>query len=1029
LATHDSTVRSPDKRSSKRKQTDEALRESEEKHRRLFETMTQGVVYQAANGAIVSANPAAERILGLSLDQMMGRTFSDPGWEATREDGSDFPGNEHPAMVALRTGEPVYGVTMQVRDSAESKRRWITADAIPQFLPGETAPSSVYTTFADVTERKRADSSLRRAQFSIDNVPDCIVWIDHDGRYVDVNQTTCARLGYSHDELLTLSVFDLTVGLSPEGWPDRWRELKEHGPLTFEKQYRTKSGEIFPAEISSHILEYEGREHLLGIFRDITERKKQEELLQDEVSRRRLLVEQSRDGIVVLDQDGNVHEANEAYARMLGYSVEEVYQLRVWDWERQFSREQTLEMLNAVDEKGDLFETRHRRKDGTLRDVEISTNGAAYGGKKLIFCVVRDITERKQAEKALRLTQFSVDRAADSVFWADPQGHLVLVNDSACRLFGYSEEELLAMNVLDLDPSASAELQSANWERMKKEGTFTFETTCRTKSGDIRPVEVTVNYLQFDGTEYNCVFARDITERKQMEESLRRTQFVVDSSQDSIHWVDPEGRLLYANDACCRRLGYSREELLGMTVNDIDPLAPRPWSSHFQEIGDRGSFVFESLHRTKDGEIFPVEVTVNYVGYEEHEYSCASARDITERKAAEEALRQSEERLRESQKMEAVGQLAGGIAHDFNNLLTAILGYSEMILASGASSLEEIRPDLEEIKHAGQRASALTQQILAFSRRQILRPAALSLNEVVEGMESLLSRTLGEDINLITIEHPGLGLTEVDRHQFEQVLLNLALNARDAMPCGGRLTLETANVEVDEEYSRTHPQMAPGSYVMLLVSDTGVGMDPDTIDHAFEPFFTTKAFGAGTGLGLAVIHGIVTQSHGSISVCSEPGQGATFKIYLPRAVPSDTSEELIIPPRVSTRGHETVMVVEDEAALRGLVERVLDGAGYTTLAFGSADEALGALGQGDRSIDLLLTDVMLPGALQGHDLARAVLASRPGLPVLYMSGYARDALVHAGRLDEGVNLLEKPFTGEALARMVRTVLDQPRHLE
>jgi CheY-like chemotaxis protein len=255
--------------------------------------------------------------------------------------------------------------------------------------------------------------------------------------------------------------------------------------------------------------------------------------------------------------------------------------------------------------------------------------------------------------------------------------------------------------------------------------------------------------------------------------------------------------------------------------------------------------------------------------------------------------------------------------------------------------------------------------------------------------------------------------------------MNLALNARDAMPSGGRLTLETANLELGEDYCQTHLEVTPGSYVMLSVSDTGVGMEPETLAHAFEPFYTTKAFGQGTGLGLAVIHGIVTQSRGSISVHSEPGKGTTFKIYLPRAVRSDTPEEVIIPPHVSARGHETVMVVEDEAALRSLIERVLGVAGYTPLAFGSAKEALDALEKGDRSIDLLLTDVMLSGALQGHDLARAVLASQPGLPVLYISGYTRDALVHAGRLDEGVNLLEKPFTPEALATMVRTVLDQP----
>jgi signal transduction histidine kinase/ActR/RegA family two-component response regulator len=396
------------------------------------------------------------------------------------------------------------------------------------------------------------------------------------------------------------------------------------------------------------------------------------------------------------------------------------------------------------------------------------------------------------------------------------------------------------------------------------------------------------------------------------------------------------------------------------------------------------------------------------------------------RKRAEQALAASEEHLRQSQKMEAVGQLAGGIAHDFNNLLTAILGYSDLILANGSSTVDEVRPDLEEIKRAGERASALTQQILAFSRRQPLRPQVVSLDEITTSMEPLLGRTIGEDIDLVVHVGPGPTLVEVDRHQFEQVIMNLVVNARDAMPSGGHLTVETANAELDEEFCRTHADTLPGSYVMLRVTDTGVGMGEDVKEHVFEPFFTTKAVGAGTGLGLATVYGIVKQSDGSIFVTSQPGKGSSFAVYLPRATQSDIPAETLIPPPVSAHGHETVMVVEDEEALRGLIDRILGQAGYRTLTFASAQKALEALEAGEQSADMLLTDVMLPGTLQGHDLARTVLALRPDLPVLYISGYSRDALVHAGRLDEGVNLLEKPFSPEVLATMVRTVLDRPR---
>jgi two-component system cell cycle sensor histidine kinase/response regulator CckA len=336
---------------------------------------------------------------------------------------------------------------------------------------------------------------------------------------------------------------------------------------------------------------------------------------------------------------------------------------------------------------------------------------------------------------------------------------------------------------------------------------------------------------------------------------------------------------------------------------------------------------------------------------------------------------------------------------------------------------------VEEIRHAAERAAALTRQILAFSRRQALRPTVASLNEVLAGMEPLLRRTLGEDIELVSLRNPELGLVEADVHQFEQVLLNLAINARDAMVPGGRLTVETANIELDEEYCRTHPEATPGSYVMLAVSDTGVGMDEGTRAHIFEPFFTTKAPGLGTGLGLATVYGIVRQSNGSISVYSEPGRGTTFKIYLPRVIAPVEQESPAATGAALTRGDETILVVEDEISLRSLIARVLGSLGYRVLIAGTGAQALQVATEADSRLDLLLTDVVLPGGMQGTDLARDLLTSMPNLPVLYMSGYARDAIVHGGRLDEGVNFLEKPFTPDALAKMVRAVLSGGRRVK
>ncbi|MBC7293175.1 MAG: response regulator, partial [Thermoleophilia bacterium] len=428
---------------------------------------------------------------------------------------------------------------------------------------------------------------------------------------------------------------------------------------------------------------------------------------------------------------------------------------------------------------------------------------------------------------------------------------------------------------------------------------------------------------------------------------------------------------------------------------------------------------------TKDGETFPVEVTANFVDFEGQELNCAFARDISERKRTEEALRAAEEQLRQAQKMEAIGQLAGGIAHDFNNLLMAILGYADLVLGAPEEELSpNLRDDVQEIKAAAERASALTRQILAFSRRQALQPEVLSLNTLLLDMERLLRRTLGEDIELITSLAPDLGLVEVDARQFEQVVMNLAVNARDAMPQGGRLTLETSNVELDETYSRTHPVVQPGSYVMLAVSDTGIGMDAEVREHIFEPFFTTKKAGEGTGLGLSTVYGIVKQSGGSIFVYSEPGKGATFKIYLPRVECLPQSEPNHAEEQIQmARGGETVLVVDDEEAVCQLVARVLERLGYEVLTARTGPEALALLADRKQRVDLLLTDVVLGGGMQANDLVREARAARPNLRVLFMSGYTRNAIVHAGRLDPGVNYLEKPFTPEILACRVREVLE------
>jgi signal transduction histidine kinase len=382
---------------------------------------------------------------------------------------------------------------------------------------------------------------------------------------------------------------------------------------------------------------------------------------------------------------------------------------------------------------------------------------------------------------------------------------------------------------------------------------------------------------------------------------------------------------------------------------------------------------------------------------------------------------QLEEQFRQAQKMEAVGRLAGGIAHDFNNLLTVIAGYAQLALESVPAS-EPLAGHLAEVKKAADRASELTRQLLAFSRRQVLTVQVTNLNAIVAGMEKMLRRLIGEDIDLETRLAPDLASVRTDPGQIEQIIMNLAVNARDAMPAGGKLTLETRNVELDASYASSHATVVPGPYVLLAVSDTGVGMDDELLSHIFEPFFTTKEQGKGTGLGLAMVYGTVKQSSGYIWAYSAKGKGTTFKIYLPRAEKTEEEAGERRAEEHPPSGAETILLVEDEAGVRGLAQRVLEQYGYRVLVAQHGEEALRLLGKHDGPIHLLVTDVVMPG-ISGRELAEALRLSKPDLKVLYMSGYTDEAIVRHGVLEEGVQFLQKPFTPQGLAHKVRQVLD------
>lgn len=518
----------------------------------------------------------------------------------------------------------------------------------------------------------------------------------------------------------------------------------------------------------------------------------------------------------------------------------------------------------------------------------------------------------------------------------------------------------------------------------------------------------------------NARLAGEIALRREVEAEQKRSAIIMDRMQDAVDWIAPDGSYLYVNDAACRMHGYSRDEMLAMKVWEVTPhFPPEAWRPHWEELKREGHLHFETENRARDGHDFPVEVSANYLEIDGREYNCAIIRDISERTAAEAEKQTLTEQLGQSRKLESIGRLAGGIAHDFNNLLTPILVYAEMV----KSHLPQENRDAERmdgILKAADKARVLTQQLLSFSRKQILEMNTIDLNEVISAFHDILRRTIRENIAIRLHLAEGSHGIRADRNQVEQIIMNLAINAQDAIDDKGVIAIETLPVFLDDEYVRQHAGVTPGRYLMLAVTDTGSGMDRDTLDHVFEPFFTTKAVGKGTGLGLATVHGLVKQHGGHIWVYSEVGRGTVFKIYFPLAgetpaeetTDKDTAGELKI-------GVNTILLVEDNEMVRKLVGDLLDTYGCEAIIAEGPRQALDL--SRNRPLDLLLTDVIMPD-MSGPELYRALQATHGNLKVLYMSGYTDNAIVHHGVIDEGINFIQKPFTVKDLSRKIAEVL-------
>jgi PAS domain S-box-containing protein len=744
-------------------------------------------------------------------------------------------------------------------------------------------------------------------------------------------------------------------------------------------------------------------------------------------------IEQAAESVVITDRKGTIRYVNPAFTRVTGFSAGEAVGrnpriLRSGAHDAVFYR-RLWETISA----GEIWRGKivNRRRDGTLFEEEMSITPVrdAAGRVTHFIAIKQDVSARKKAEEELRRTQFIVDHIADMVAWVDATGRILYANDAAARGLAYPKEEIHALRVPDVAPEIPPEAWPQAWKTAKRMGVRRFESRIRRKDGSLFPASLTISHVVFDGREYQCAILQDLTERDRAAETLRETQArladILEHSTNLFYTHTPDHRLTYVSPQARSFFDCEPEEALVRwtefaTDNPINR-AGFEATVRALETGARQP-PYELELRTRTGRTIWVEVNEAPVVRDGRVEGIVGAlTDVTQRKMAERERGQIEEQLRQAQKLEAVGRLAGGVAHDFNNLLSVINGYGEILLGS-LSVQDPRRGKVEQILEAGRRATGLTGQLLAFSRKQDASPRVVDLNALVTETQKMLHRLIGEDVDLEIAPAPDLSRVRIDPSHLDQVVLNLAVNARDAMPTGGRLRIETANVDLDEDFARLHPPTRPGRYVLLSVADTGCGMGPETLAHIFEPFFTTKEPGKGTGLGLATVYGIVKQAGGYIWAESRPGEGTTFRIYLPvveggaAAAPSSVAVDNV------PRGDETLLVVEDSEPLRLLVRELAESLGYRVLLAENGPGAIDLVQRSGGDIDLILTDVILPG-MNGRELAARLQEMRPGLRILFVSGYARDVLGERGGLDPKVRLLQKPFNRQALGLALREILD------
>ncbi len=1048
-----------------RKQTDRQLKASEERYRDIVYSIEETYFEADLRGNLLFVNDSSPRDLQYSLEELQSKNFR----IFTDEENAKKVYNAFHQVYL--TGKPLKALEWKI--FRKDGHVLDVESSVTLMLNDEGRPCGFRGITRDVSQRKETEKRLR---LITENIRDVIWTRDFDLNLTYISPSIYRMTGFTTEEVLAAQTGHFSISADLNSLKQQLEEklaygkahpFEKSGPMSLETQIKCKDGVIIWVEVNASFNRDERGMpfEIIGVTREITERKKAEEIFKESEKRYRMIVENMHDSIATLDLNFKPTYVSPSEIHTSGYTAEEALQLEP----EQLLTPQSREFVRKViaDEFEKEFSGRpvdphrvvtmemeiyHKNGSTAWNEVQASFNRDENGKPVGIMLVSRDITERKKMEGILRESEkryrMIVENMHDTIWTMDMDLHYTYQSPSEIRVTGYTPEEIMHIPIDKmLTPESFAQVSQMFAQELEKE--FSGEPVDPTRS---RTIELEMHHKKghtiwqeisasFNRDENGkpveiMLVGRDITERKKMEEALKesekRYRMIVENMQDTISILDMNLNYVYQSPSEIRITGYTPEEIVKIPIErQVTPESlEKGLNILFEELGKEFSDTPVDPHRSI---VFEVESYHKGGGSVWLEETCTFQRDesgkpvgillagrnITERKKAEQERDKLAAQLLHSQKMETVGRLAGGVAHDFNNMLNVILGYID--LAKMRLTMENpVYSDLIEIEKAATRSRDLTAQLLAFSRKQIISPKVVNLNELVAETQKTITRLIGEDIDLKFYPAENLWPIKFDPIQVEQILINLAVNARDAMYKGGKLIIETANISADRHFCDAHIDVAPGDYIQLSVSDTGVGIAKASLPHVFEPFFTTKEFGKGTGLGLSTVYGIVKQNNGFISVYSEPGQGSTFKIYIPR-----TGEALNItarlPEKPAKSGSGTILLVEDDEMVLKMVSDMLEALGYMVIASENPLDALSLCEKGVTPIDLVITDVVMP-QMSGKELRDKLIARSTDMKILFMSGYTSNIIAQHGVLEEGMQFIQKPFSINMLSEKVKQMI-------